>query len=70
MEPKPDKECEKRGDIFFLSEIITNSIYSQEMSDFEKHQISIRFGTYHRYPLTFDNLNLSALRHEVAHFDG
>jgi hypothetical protein len=28
MDPKPDKECEKRGDIVLLSEIIANfSIY-------------------------------------------
>jgi hypothetical protein len=26
MDPKPDKECEKRGDIVLLSEIIANSI--------------------------------------------
>ena len=25
MEPKPDKECEERGDIVLLSEIMTNS---------------------------------------------
>ncbi len=29
MDPKPDKECEKYGDIALLSEIITNSIYWQ-----------------------------------------
>ncbi len=29
MDPKQDKECEKRGDIVFLSEIITNSMYWQ-----------------------------------------
>jgi hypothetical protein len=29
MSLKPDKEFEKRGDIVFLSEIITNSIYWQ-----------------------------------------
>ena len=27
MNLKPDKECEKRGDIVFLSEIIRNSMY-------------------------------------------
>ena len=32
------------------------------MSDFEKRQIAIRFGKYHRFPVTFDNLNLSAIR--------
>ena len=29
MDPKPDKECEKRGDIVLLSEIIANSIYGK-----------------------------------------
>jgi len=29
MNLKPDKECEKRGDIVFLFEIITNSMYWQ-----------------------------------------
>jgi len=29
MNLKPDKECEKRGDIVFLSEIIANSTYWQ-----------------------------------------
>ena len=27
MDSKQDKECEERGDIVFLSEIITNSMY-------------------------------------------
>ena len=27
MNPKPDKKCEKRGDIVFLSEIIANYRY-------------------------------------------
>ena len=31
MNLKPDKECEKRGDIVFLSEIITNSMYWQDI---------------------------------------
>jgi hypothetical protein len=31
MNSKPDKECEKRGDIVLLSEIIANSIYWQAM---------------------------------------
>jgi len=31
MNSKPDKECEKRGDIVSLSEIITNSMYYQEI---------------------------------------
>jgi len=31
MDPKPDKECENRGDIVLLSEIISNSIYWQEI---------------------------------------
>jgi hypothetical protein len=31
MNLKPDKECEKYGDIVFLSEIITNSMYWQEI---------------------------------------
>jgi hypothetical protein len=31
MNSKPDKECEKRGDILFLSEIITNFMYWQEI---------------------------------------
>ncbi len=30
MDSKPDKECEKRGDIVFLSEIITNPMYWQD----------------------------------------
>jgi hypothetical protein len=30
MDLKPDKECEKHGDIVLLSEIITNSMYWQE----------------------------------------
>ena len=29
MNSKPDKECEKRGDIVLLSEIIANFIYWQ-----------------------------------------
>jgi hypothetical protein len=29
MDRKPNKECEKRGDIILLSEIITNSKYWQ-----------------------------------------
>jgi hypothetical protein len=29
MSPKPDKECEERGDIILVSEIIKNSIYWQ-----------------------------------------
>jgi hypothetical protein len=35
MNSKPDKECEKRGDIVLLSEIIANSIYWQEITGFE-----------------------------------
>jgi hypothetical protein len=31
MNSRPDKECEKRGDIVLLSEIIANSIYWQAM---------------------------------------
>jgi hypothetical protein len=31
MNSKPDKEWEERGDIFLLSEIITDSIYWQEI---------------------------------------
>jgi len=34
MDPKPDKEYEKRGDIVLLSEIIANSIYWQENTKF------------------------------------
>ncbi len=30
MNSKPDKECERSGDIIYLSEIITNSIYWQD----------------------------------------
>jgi hypothetical protein len=29
MSPKPDKECEERGDIILVFEIIKNSIYWQ-----------------------------------------
>jgi len=29
MNLKPDKECEKYGDIVFLSEIIANSMYGK-----------------------------------------
>ena len=32
MNLKPDKEFEKRNDIVFLSEIITNSMYWQELT--------------------------------------
>jgi hypothetical protein len=38
MDPKPDKECEKRGDIVLLSEIIANSIYWQVSTSLAKHQ--------------------------------
>ncbi len=31
MDPKPDKECEKHGDIVLISEIIANSTYWQEI---------------------------------------
>ena len=31
------------------------------MLDFEKDQISIKFGEYHRFPLTFDNLNIQEI---------
>jgi len=34
MDPKPDKECEKRGDIVLLPEIIANSIYWQAVMRF------------------------------------
>ena len=34
MNSKPDKECEKRGDIVLLSEIIANSIYWQATCTF------------------------------------
>jgi hypothetical protein len=37
MNLKPDKECEKRGDIVFLSEIIKNSMYWQEYQKNVKH---------------------------------
>ncbi len=36
MDPKPDKECEKHGDIVLLSEIIANSIYWQDKFNFWK----------------------------------
>jgi len=35
MNLKPDKEFEKRGDIVFLSEIITNSMYWQLAQPFD-----------------------------------
>jgi len=31
MEPKPDKGCEECGDIVLLSEIMSNSMYRQEI---------------------------------------
>ena len=31
MNSKPDKDCEERGDIILISEIIANSIYWQEI---------------------------------------
>jgi hypothetical protein len=31
MDPNPDKECENRGDIVLLSEIIADSIYWQAL---------------------------------------
>ena len=40
MNSKQDKECEERGDIVFLSEIITNSMYWQEIN----RQDSVKFG--------------------------
>jgi|COG998Drversion2_1049125.scaffolds.fasta_scaffold457679_1 hypothetical protein len=39
MDVKPDKEGEIRGDIILLSEIIMNSMYWQEITTFESHQI-------------------------------
>ena len=30
MDPKPDKECEKRGDIVFLSKIVMNSMHNKK----------------------------------------
>jgi hypothetical protein len=38
MDPNPDKECENRGDIVLLSEIIAYSIYWQESNSLEKRQ--------------------------------
>ena len=40
MDPKPDKECEIRGDIVLLYEIISNFSYCQEIYRGE----SIKFG--------------------------
>jgi len=56
-------------DIRLKSNIFSKLRYWQEMSDFENRQIVIRFGKYHRFSVTFDNLNVSPLRHEVAYFD-
>ena len=42
-----------------LFDLVELFCYWQEMSDFEKHQISIRFDTYHRFLLTFENFNRS-----------
>ncbi len=46
MNFRPDKEYEKRGDIVFLSEIITNSMYWQvipffNLINFTKKNVSI-----------------------------
>jgi hypothetical protein len=32
MDPKPDKECEKHGDIALVSEIISDSMYWQDIA--------------------------------------
>ena len=43
MNSKPDKECEKRGDIILLSEIIANSIYWQEIWNQHPSQSTVKF---------------------------
>ena len=54
MNSKPDKECEKRGDIVLLSEIIANSIYWQEIW----HQRSIKFRTDLEHIINFTDVQI------------
>jgi hypothetical protein len=44
MGPKSDKECEKRGDIGLLSEIIVNSIYFKKYDILRKLKLPPKSG--------------------------
>ena len=54
MGSKPDKECEKRGDIVLLSEIIVNSIYWQGITGQKSVKSGVNFRAYHSFNRSAD----------------
>ena len=54
MDPKPDKECEKRGDIVLLFKIIKNSIYWQAIFIRNSIKYGFNFRAYHRLSYFLD----------------
>jgi hypothetical protein len=58
MNSKPDKECKKCGDIVFLSEIITNPMYWQEICSRNSDKLGADFRAYHNFKRSPDTLYL------------
>lgn len=59
MDPNPDKECENRGDIVLLSEIIAYSIYWQGIYSRDSVKFETNLRAYHQFHQSFDHLNIS-----------
>ena len=55
MDPKPDKECEKRSDIVLLSEIMANSIDWQGIFRSNSVKFRVNFRAYHSINRGSDN---------------
>jgi hypothetical protein len=62
MNSKPDKECEKRGDIVLLSEIIANSIYWQVSTSLKNHHLDAEFNDITAFP----NVETISINHRFS----
>jgi hypothetical protein len=60
MDPKPDKESEKHGDIVLLFEIIADSIYWQ-LCNWKSTKFGASFRAYHNFKLIPDSRDISVL---------
>ena len=66
MNSKPDKEWCKSDDIAFLSEIIENFRFWQEIWHFAKAQFSVRISEYYKFLSMIPPMNVWILGHESA----